>query len=632
MISRNNMRRILMFALVFAAASAVHPQNAPPVKVSKTAGATSRPIDSPIPFPAANETWLRARSKHFVFISSADENRTRTIAAELETLAAALTKVDATFSTSSGPPTRVIVFTNPRESRPYFDMLRDRPNSDVSGVFVWQREGGTMLINDGSTWRGGDRPPLHELVHDLLESGGARIPLWLDEGLAEYFSNATIRRGSVSAGEPMRNHIATLRQRTRIPPAELFVITRESDTYNLPPGQEVFYAESWALVDWLVRSASSSGVEFYAFVHDVANGVPVTDALQTRYHRSLRDVDWALTRYMNAPRAGWTITIPVPQIDTSETLRSIDRATVLYELGHFIAGSEERPGEAERHYRAALEVNPKHAPSLAGLASLRVADAKYAEAMPLFERAIAEDPNDLEVALTYAEALMQDEAGPAAQTEASAADDTRRFRKARALIQPFLSRREEPDFPTGRVMATLGVSYTVEDDVTPGIAALEQARTLLPNRLDLSIHLLGMYRRSGNRAEADRLFAQLESMPNPQIAIAARAVVARADVMRANALTRGNRLDEAAAVVRELAASAGDTDARRDFEKQAADLTNAATRNRQIETYERIVAQVNSGMFREAIKALNAFLPTATEPDIVHDAKELQKQLAEWKP
>lgn len=626
------MRRILMFALVFGTASAVYSQNAPPVKVSKIPGATSRPIEAPIPFPAANEPWLRARSKHFVFISSANENRTQAIAAELETLAAALTKVDATFSTFSGPPTRVIVFTNPRESRPYFEMLRNRPSSEVSGVFVSQREGGTMLINDGSTWRGGDRPPLHELIHDLLESGGAPIPLWLDEGLAEYFSNATIRRGSVSAGEPMRNHIATLRQRPRIPLAELFAITRESDTYNLPPGQDVFYAESWAIVDWLVRAASSSGAEFFAFVHDVANGVSVATALQTRYHRPLRDIDWALTRYMNVPRAGWTITIPVPQVDTTATPRSIDRATVLYELGHFIAGMEERPGEAERHYRAALEVNPKHAPSLAGLASLRVANTKFAEAMPLFERAIAEDPNDLEVALTYAEALMQDQAGPAAQTEASAADDARRFRKARALIQPFLRHREEPDFPTGRVMAALGVSYSVEDDVTPGIAALEQAVALLPNRLDLPIHLLGMYRRNGNREKSDQLFAQLEAMPNTQIATAARAVVARADVMRANALTREKRLDEAAAVVRELAAGAGDTDVRRDFEKQAADLTHAATRNRQIEAYEQIVAQVNSGMFREAIKALNAFLPTATEPDIVHDAKELQKQLAEWKP
>jgi tetratricopeptide (TPR) repeat protein len=624
--------RILSLILLLLWALGAYPQALPPIaKNPKTAGIT-RPTDSPIPFPAANESWVRARSKHFVFISSADENRTRAIAAEFETLAAALTKMDATFSTSSGPPARVIVFANPRESRPYFDMLRDRPNSDVSGVFVSQREGGTMLINDRSTWRGGDRPSLHELVHDLLESGGAPIPLWLDEGLAEYFSNATIRRGSVSAGEPMRNHIATLRQRPRIPPAELFVVTRQSDTYNLPSGQDVFYAESWAIVDWLVRTASRSGAEFYAFVHDVANGVPVATALQTHYRRSLRDIDRALTRYMNAPRAEWTITIPVPQTDTSATLRPIDRATVLYELGHFIAGTEDRPGEAGRHYRAALDVNPKHAPSLAGLASLRVAGEKFAEAMPLFERAVAEDPNDLEIALAYAEALMQDQAGPAAQTEASATGDTRRFRKARALIQPFLNRREEPDFPTGRVMAALGISYSVEDDVTPGIAALEQARALLPNRIDLSIHLLGMYRRSGNREKAGQILAQLEAMTNPQIAAAARAVVARADVLRANALSRENHLDEAASVVRELAAGAGDEDARRDFEKQAAGLTHAATRNRQIEAYERIVAQVNSGLFREAIKALNTFLPTATEPDIVHDAKELQKQLAEWKP
>ncbi len=109
-------------------------------------------------------------------------------------------------------------------------------------------------------------------------------------------------------------------------------------------------------------------------------------------------------------------------------------------------------------------------------------------------------------------------------------------------------------------------------------------------------------------------------------------MIVRAELARANALTHEQRLDEAAAIVRELAANTADADARRTFEKQAAELTRVAAQNRQIENYNRIVAQVNAGRYREAIKAVAEFLNTATDPDIVRDAKKLQKELAEWRP
>jgi tetratricopeptide (TPR) repeat protein len=620
-------RRILVAALLLA--SAAHAQFVPPVLKGVKGDGTPRQTDGPIPFPAADEKWLLARSKHFIFISSADEKRTRAIAAELETLASALTQVDATFSAPNATPTTVILFTRRRESRPYFDMLLNRRGSDVSGVFVSQREGGSMVINQDYSWRGGDKAPLHELVHYLMQSGDTHAPLWLEEGIAEYFSNAAIRRGSISAGEPMTNHTSVLKQRARIPLDQLFAAGRESDIYNGSIAQSVFYSESWAIVDWLVRISDKS---FYAFVRDVAHGASVEKALQTRYHRTLRDLDFALSRYNTPQAAAWAITLPVPETDLSVTIEPLDRASTLYHLGHFLAGMEELAADAERHFRAALDVNPKHARSLAALGSLRAAAAKYDEATPLFEKAIAADPNDVEVALSYAEALMQDQVGALAESEETADDDATRFRNARTLVERALTHRVEPSFPLGRALGDLGTSYLVEDDVTPGIAPFEQAYALLPAHTDFALHLLAIYRRTGNRAKADPLFAQLDALHKPQISFAARAVIVRAELTRANALTHDGRLDEAAAVVRDLAANTADPDARRDYEKQAAELTRVAAQNRQIDAYNKIIAQVNNGSYHEATAALTAFLATATDPEIVRDAKKLQKQLADYRP
>src|ERR1043165_856518 len=168
----------LTLLLIVATAQA---QFVPPVLKGVKGDGTPRQTNGPIPFPAADEKWLLARSKHFVFISSADENRTRSVAAELGTLAPAVTQVDSTLSAPPATPTRVILFTRRRESRPYFDMLLNRRDANVSGVFVSQREGGSMIINQNYSWQGGERAPLHELVHYLMQSGDAQAPLWLEE-------------------------------------------------------------------------------------------------------------------------------------------------------------------------------------------------------------------------------------------------------------------------------------------------------------------------------------------------------------------------------------------------------------------------------------------------------------------
>src|SRR5205807_3932126 len=94
----------------------------PPVLKGVKGEGRGRQSTRPIPFPAADEQWILARSKHFVFVSSAGEKRTRELAANLETLAAALTQMSPHFSSASAE-TRVFLFSRHREAQPYFDLL-----------------------------------------------------------------------------------------------------------------------------------------------------------------------------------------------------------------------------------------------------------------------------------------------------------------------------------------------------------------------------------------------------------------------------------------------------------------------------------------------------------------------------
>src|SRR2546428_5565239 len=304
-----------LFALLLFLATTAPAQYVPPVLKGVKGEGSGRHALKPIPFPDANENWILASSKHFVFVSSAGERKTRDIAAGLETLAAALTQISPRFSAAT-VATRVFVFSRNREAQPYFDMLVGRKDAHVTGLFISSNNSASMLMQS-SGW-GTDRTPFHELIHYLVSNSGSRPPLWLEEGLAEYFSNAELRSGSIRAGEPLANHIQALQLRTRIPLAKLFSISAESDLYNAADSQRAFYAESWALVEWLIRSNPTA---FYDFLSDVEEGKAVGEAFQAHYHRPVDDMQRAFdVRF--GPMVGTVLA--VPNADTTATTTPLD--------------------------------------------------------------------------------------------------------------------------------------------------------------------------------------------------------------------------------------------------------------------------------------------------------------------
>jgi tetratricopeptide (TPR) repeat protein len=218
---------------------------------------------------------------------------------------------------------------------------------------------------------------------------------------------------------------------------------------------------------------------------------------------------------------------------------------------------------------------------------------------------------------------MQNEIGPVAESEEVEPDDAPRFRKARALAQRALDLGADP----ARALGDLGTSYLVEEvaDLGPGIAALEKAHALLPNRNDFALHLFSMDRRSGKSADA--LFQQLEAARSPQVKFAARAIVVRVELAKTNELLKIGKYDEAAAILRALAASSPDGDTRIDFEHKAAELARTGELNRQIGIYNDAIGLVNKGKYAAARKTLAELLAVATDPIVVRDAKKLQGEL-----
>jgi hypothetical protein len=156
---------------------------------------------------------------------------------------------------------------------------------------------------------------------------------------------------------------------------------------------------------------------------------------------------------------------------------------------------------------------------------------------------------------------------------------------------------------------------------------LETATALLPARGDYALHRFALLRRAGEKERAAAVFARLQEMHSSQLNFAARAIVVRKELDKANDLTRRQKLDEAAEVIRDLAANTPDADARADLERQAAEIARVAETNRHIVIYNKAIVEANAGNRKAALQTLSQLLAVATDPAVIADAKKLQKRL-----
>jgi Flp pilus assembly protein TadD len=558
-----------------------------------------------IPPPAPKEKWVRATSPHFTIVSSAGEGETRQMASDLETLAATLQRLHPRFREVPLTRSRVLLFQRRGEAQPYFDLLIAR-GTRAPGAFVNGDSGGTMVL---SAMRKPDRTPYHELVHNLM-AGRVRPPLWLEEGWAEYYSYADLRGTKMRVGAPWR-HVAWMRKRGILPMRQILDVGRGK------PLESRFYAEAWGAVDWLLHTDRAA---FDAFEADIESGVDVETALHKHYKVSMERWEQGLAGAgRNSP-----FVIDTPRVETAVTVERLPHAEVLFELGSFLGEFDATRDDAERHFRAALEADPRHARSLAGLGRILAKSHDLIRAISFFDHAVSISPDDPAVLLAYAEALIGDAIGPAAGSLPADDDAAIRFRKARDLAQHALDHGADE----ARARSDIAISWTIEPDQTQAIAALEAARLLAPRRRDLALNLYAIYLRSGQREKANALFAgEFEQSRDGQVIFAAKSVLLRELTTKANALVAEQKLVEAVPIVYEIATLTADETARQDIEKQAAQLEKTIELNRQIAEYNKAIEELKQGDRKAALQRIDALLVVATDKEVIQDAQDLRQEL-----
>ncbi len=201
---------------------------------------------------ASSENWVEVRSPHFVVLTDSNEKQARHVADQLERVRSVFHVLLPKANVDPSSPIVVVALKDKKgfqalEPEAYLGKGR----LDLAGYFLHAPDKNYVLLRLDVQGEHPFATVYHEYTHLLLENSGVWLPLWLNEGLAEFFQNTEITDRDAKVGEPSQDDILYLRQNRLVPLTTLLQVDVNSPYYHEENKGSIFYAESWALTDFL---------------------------------------------------------------------------------------------------------------------------------------------------------------------------------------------------------------------------------------------------------------------------------------------------------------------------------------------------------------------------------------------
>ena len=444
--------------------------------------------------PKPKDRWIQVRTPNFTIFSNSNERQTRQAGNNLEELRAVLRNLFGGMVFSSPVPTYIFVFDHPKTFAPYTLYYEGR-EKQLAGYFSPGRLANQVAIVANRYGSEVSSTIFHEYVHYVLNTNQAELPLWMNEGLAEFYSTFELNGDLARIGYPIGNHLLWLQKNPIIPLTDFLSIDYDSPDYNEGNRRGVFYAQSWALTHMLVMGSTDGRNRATAYANLLKQGVDQDEAFQQAIGGTYKEIEKDLNRYARSRKFSYS-EIPVDaQVNGASTLTEMSYPEVLTRLGSLlIALGPDRAAFAKEHFDTALEVDGDFGPSVAGLGRLDEAAGRRNDALSRYERAAELAPDDFMVNFLLGKALFErhEEAGSAEKVE-SLTERTRAALRKAAVLRPSFA----------EAWALLGTTYTWDlepDDL--GIKAMAMAHHLLPKRGDIGYNLTLLYVRRDRLDEA----------------------------------------------------------------------------------------------------------------------------------
>ncbi len=367
------------------------------------------------------EGWVEVRSPHFLVLTDSTEKQARHVAGQFE-------RMRAVFHTAFpkahvDPPDPIIVIA--LKDKRAFEALEPesylaKGQLDLAGLFLRAPDKNYVLLRLDAQGEHPYATVYHEYTHLLLADAETWMPLWLNEGLAQFFQNTEIHEKDADAGEPSRENIMLLRQNKLIPIETLLAVDVKSPYYHEEEKGSIFYAESWALVHMLkVADGILHTHRLADYIEIVSQHVdPVTAG--DRAFGDLPQLQKALEMYISRFSFSY-MKIEVPQDVNEASFQAaavpLSQADAL--RADFLAYNDRRK-DARTLLDTVLQEDPKNVQAHETMGYLEGRAGNLESARKWYEQAIQLDSQSYLAHYYYAAISMQSGAAvPAEQIEAS---------------------------------------------------------------------------------------------------------------------------------------------------------------------------------------------------------------------
>jgi tetratricopeptide (TPR) repeat protein len=461
----------------------------------------------------AAQQWASVQSKNFLLVGNASERDIRKVATRLEQFREAFVRLLSVEHFDSSVPMTVMVFKTDESYRPFEPLYRGQP-AGVAGFFQSSQDVDYITFSvDPRHVRDADALAYHEYVHLLVRNSFRNAPLWFNEGLAEYYSTFELSDGNrrVTLGLPISRRIQMLRERELLPVEMLLGVDANSAYYNEQEKRNLFYAESWALVHYLLSGPRRAQLSTYLDL--LAKGLTVEDAFQKAFQTSFAGMDDELRQYIRLnkyPQQRITFDKRL-EFDTLMQSSVLTEGQVQFYLGDLLLHTN-RLEAAEAYLQKAVALDPNLAAAHASLGVLRLRQSRFNEATQHLERASAESGSYL---IHYYYAYVLSHEGMGSDNSIEDYYETEKAQLMRAELKKAIDLA--PTFAEAyRLLAFINL---VRDEyLEESIALLKKAIELSPRRQEFSLLLAQIHLR---REEFDTargiLAALIQSSINPQI-------------------------------------------------------------------------------------------------------------------
>ena len=419
--------------------------------------------------------WLKMRSANFELFTSAGERAGRQTIEQFERTRAFFQQA-MQREVANSTPVRILLFRSKKEYLPY-------RLGEVAGAFYLSGPDADLIVLVA-----GSEPStvIHEYVHLLVRHSGLRLPLWINEGLADLYSTMRQAGKRTLVGYPLPGRVATLSREGWVPLEDVLLADRDSQHFTKRAHAGKFYAESWALTHMLNLSKEYRP-KLTELMQLLTNGTPSVTALETVYGIPIEQLQRELRSYVRQDR--WNAAVFDIKLEKGAERPSAEPAADL-EVGLLLAdllANTEKTEEARAMYGKASSENPEAPGPYEGLGLLEYRLGNKDQARIHFGRAFELGSKSPRMLRRYA-GLQRE------------ADDEKIVLTLRRAVEA------SPEDVDSKL--ALGSHFLQERSYTQAVSVLEQVRNAKAEQARTALSMLAYGRLKLNHRESGRQAAR----------------------------------------------------------------------------------------------------------------------------